>query len=39
MMTKHVSAALSNMIKSQVHRPKHEYDLYLTLYITSSGGL
>jgi hypothetical protein len=31
--------AFEPMRSAQVHRPTHEYDLYLTLFITSSGGL
>jgi hypothetical protein len=27
------------MLSPQVERPTHEYDLYLTLFITSSGGM
>lgn len=38
MMRERTDSALCIMRHSQVQRPKHEYDLYLTLYITSSGG-
>jgi hypothetical protein len=39
MMRRWIRFAISTMTISQVHRPIHEYDLYLTLYITSSGGM
>jgi len=31
-------ASIQAMQSSQVDRPTHEYDLYLMLFITSSGG-
>jgi hypothetical protein len=31
-------SAIYAMTQPQVQRPKHEYDLYLKLLITSSGG-
>lgn len=34
-----VYAVTNAMISPQVYRPAHEYDLYLMLFITSSGGL
>jgi hypothetical protein len=37
-MGERVCSAISIMNQSQVQSPKHEYDLYLTLFITSSGG-
>ena len=33
------SEVVQVMLSPQVHRATHEYDLYLTLFITSSGGL
>jgi hypothetical protein len=33
------SQVVPGMSSPQVERPTHEYDLYLTLFITSSGGV
>ena len=38
-MNRHLNIAVLLLLESQVLRAVGEYDLYLTLFITSSGGV